>query len=167
MLVTLLAALNPAWAGIHDLAPYENVAVFVETVANPPAVAGLPAKTDSLSGSRHVLVLRPRVAQSSAPAPVLVALEYLHGTPADMADFTGIARLVNDYGIWVLVPEALDGKWNYGIGSLKLSEEHLVDQPALAMVDDGRFALAWESLSLDFALAGIFVRSARRFSGAY
>ncbi|TJY62996.1 hypothetical protein E4T66_04595 [Sinimarinibacterium sp. CAU 1509] len=91
------AHLTLAWA--YDVAAVENVSSLREEF--------------SVDGrQREVLYLYPTVASGSKPPPAIVLLHYLNGTPAPMADLTGVARLVRDYGVWVVLPQALSGKWN-------------------------------------------------------
>ena len=71
---------------------------------------------------REVIVLKPD-AQTAGRAPAIVMLHYLHGSPADMADLTAAGRLARDAGAWVILPDAVQGKWNYGSASLKTVDD--------------------------------------------
>ena len=65
---------------------------------------------------RDILILRPTVPTTPEGElqPALLLLEYLHGTPVDMADLTEAATLVRDHGITVLLPSSSNGRWNFG-----------------------------------------------------
>lgn len=90
-------------AGEHDVGAFENVAAFSAVV-----VSG--------NVNRHVLYLHP-IAPAAGKAPVLVLLPYLRGRPEDMADFVEAAKLVRDFGAWVIVAQPFQGEWNYGQGA--------------------------------------------------
>lgn len=78
----------------------ENVEVFQETLRHQ--------NTD-----RRVLFLKPAIPDSNDPAPALVLLHFLDGTPPEMANLTEIALMVRDHGTWVILPEAVSGYWNH------------------------------------------------------
>lgn len=162
----LALAVGCGAASAHDLNAYENVVgyyVDVPVQAAYGGTTGLPRITlpplppITLPGGmtitlgtviRHVLILKPIVPTTSGRVPALVLLSYLNGTPQDMSDFTGIARLVRDYGIWVFVPEQQQGTWNYGITSKKFTDDAaflaaLIDQAAAQYpIDPHRVYLA-------------------------
>jgi polyhydroxybutyrate depolymerase len=137
----------------HELVAYENVVAYDVDVPVQAAYGGttglpritlpplppitLPGGTTITPGQiiRHVLILKPIVPTTSGRVPALVLLSFLNGTPQDMSDFVGAARLVRDYGIWVFVPEQQGGTWNFGITSKKFSDDAaflaaLIDQAA-------------------------------------
>ena len=78
----------------------ENVEVFQETLRHQNA-------------DRRVLFLKPAIPDSNDPAPALVLLHFLDGTPPEMANLTEIALMVRDHGAWVILPEAVSGYWNH------------------------------------------------------
>ena len=94
----LLMACGPLWA--HDVQQVENVTSFSKRLVSDLR-------------SREVIYFKPNAA-GSEKAPAIVMLHYLHGTPEDMADLTNVARLARDYGVWVILPDGVQGKWNYG-----------------------------------------------------
>jgi len=98
-----LAALVADRAAAHDVIPFENVTAISTTFP----FGGL---------QREVLVLRPS-APAAGKVPAVVMLPYLRGRADDMADLIQAGRLVRDYGVVVLVPEAVNGEWNYGSGA--------------------------------------------------
>jgi len=103
LLPVLLMACGTLWA--HDVQQVENVTSFSTRVMSDLR-------------NREVVYFRPNAA-SAAPAPAIVLLHYLHGTPEDMADLTNVARLARDYGVWLILPDGVQGKWNYGGLSVK------------------------------------------------
>ncbi|MDB5969746.1 MAG: hypothetical protein JWQ90_2196 [Hydrocarboniphaga sp.] len=103
----LLCVCAPLWA--HDVQQVENVTSFT-------------GKVYSDLRNRDVIYFRPNQA-SATPAPAVVLLHYLHGTPEDMADLTNIARLARDSGAWVILPDGIEGKWNYGAASVKTVDD--------------------------------------------
>lgn len=104
----LYAAGGCAYA--HDVAQVEKVTSFRATVRSDLRV-------------REVVYQRPTVQAAGTKAPAIVLLQYLHGTAADMADLTGAARLARDFGVWVIVPDSVQGKWNYGSASVKTVDD--------------------------------------------
>lgn len=103
VVIMLLCACAPASG--HDVQQVENVTSFT-------------TKVMSDLRNRDVLYFRPN-AVSATKAPAIVLLHYLHGTPEDMADLTNIARVARDSGAWVILPDGVQGKWNYGAASVK------------------------------------------------
>lgn len=103
----LLWASAPSLA--HDVQQVERTTSFSTTVYSDLR-------------NRQVLYFKPNAA-SAAKAPAVVLLHYLHGTPEDMADLTNFARLARDYGVWVIVPEGVQGKWNYGAAAVKTVDD--------------------------------------------
>ena len=94
----------------HDVGVYENVTAEQRTL--------------SFAGrTRDVLYLRPANATSTAPVPAVFLLEYLHGTAVDMADLTEVSRLVRDYGIWVILPASINGRWNFGAAAFSFADD--------------------------------------------
>ena len=89
----------------HDVQQFENVTSFKLTVRSDLR-------------QREVIVFKPDV-QTAERAPAILMLHYLHGSPADMADLTAAGRLARDAGAWVILPDAVQGKWNYGSASVK------------------------------------------------
>eukprot|EP00456_Euglypha_rotunda_P024621 TRINITY_DN2009_c0_g1_i10.p2 TRINITY_DN2009_c0_g1~~TRINITY_DN2009_c0_g1_i10.p2 ORF type:complete len:180 (+),score=49.91 TRINITY_DN2009_c0_g1_i10:69-608(+) len=61
--------------------------------------------------SRTALYFKP-TATSSTKAPMLVMLHYNGGTGESMAYLTEVQELVRDYGIWVMLPDAISGSWH-------------------------------------------------------
>lgn len=61
--------------------------------------------------NRSTLYFKP-TATSSTKAPMLVMLHYSGGTGEAMAFLTEVQELVRDYGIWVALPDAIDGSWH-------------------------------------------------------
>jgi polyhydroxybutyrate depolymerase len=103
----LLCVCAPLWA--HDVQQVENVTSF-------------SAKITTDLRSREVIYFKPN-AVSATKAPAIVLLHYLHGTPEDMADLTNFARIARDAGAWVIVPDGVQGKWNYGTASVKTVDD--------------------------------------------
>ncbi|SEP62735.1 polyhydroxybutyrate depolymerase [Solimonas aquatica] len=97
----LLLILASVWAGPLPAAvtPAENVLAFSRDLRDQTKL-------------RHVLYLRPR-ADSVAPRAAYVLLPYRGGESDNMADLVGAAQLVRDHDIWVIIPEAVNGYWNY------------------------------------------------------
>lgn len=100
--------------------PEENVVVFARTI------------NDQLI-NRRIVYLRPRVLPATPP-PALLLLPYRGGDADDMADLVHAARLVREYGTWVIIPEAFNGYWNYKalLGPLTTPDDvrfldHLID----------------------------------------
>lgn len=108
--VALLAMLPAAQA--HDIGSAENVSATLEVVH-------IGAR------QRPVLYLRPTHPATIGKVPALVLLEYLRGTPVDMADLTDASRLVRDYGIEVILPSSTNGRWDYGPGSFSNADDVL------------------------------------------
>lgn len=79
-----------------SMLPWEGVRSFQE-------VTTFDGKT------RYASYLRP---DRPAPgAPALFLLPYNHGTAPAMANLTEAGQLVRDYGIWVILPIAINGEW--------------------------------------------------------
>jgi len=127
----------PRLCRAHDLGPYENVTAVQETLT----VAGR---------TRTVLYLKPTQPATTERVPAILLLEYLHGTPVDMADLTEAARLVRDHGIWLILPESTNGRWNYGL-------------TAFSLVDDVGFLAS----VIDDAVARFPIDSHRIYMGGY
>lgn len=98
-----------AIAQAHDVQQVEKTSSFSTTVYSDLR-------------NRQVLYFKP-TAVSATKAPAIVLLHYLHGTPEDMADLTNFARVARDAGAWVILPEGVQGKWNYGAGSVKTVDD--------------------------------------------
>lgn len=92
--------LSATGAGAADLEPFERVELRREQA------------TIQLR-EREWLLLSPRTPQPE-PAPLLVLLHFLNGLPVEMANLTAVARLVRDHGAWVVLPQALGGRWKNG-----------------------------------------------------
>lgn len=97
----LLAAGLGIWCASTPAAvtPMENVVAFSRDILDQ-------------TKTRHILYLRPRQA-SATPAAAYLLLPYRGGESDNMADLVEAARLVRDYGAWVIVPEPVNGYWNY------------------------------------------------------
>ncbi|HEY9547760.1 MAG TPA: hypothetical protein VIR56_17250, partial [Solimonas sp.] len=115
--VCLLSTVGSARAAVT---PEENVVVFARTFS------------DQLI-NRRIVYLRPRVLPAT-PAPALLLLPYRNGDADDMADLVHAARLVRKYNTWVIIPEAINGYWNYKalLGPLTTPDDvrfldHLID----------------------------------------
>jgi len=80
------------------LAPTEGTTSFEEAVEHQGV-------------GRMVLYIRPEV-PSATPAPAVVLLHYHGGTRSDIANMTHIADLARDFGAWIIIPEAINQKWN-------------------------------------------------------
>ncbi|MDR3418034.1 MAG: PHB depolymerase family esterase [Nevskia sp.] len=98
----VMAAMLPRPVAAHDIVQYENVSSFERTIQQGQT-------------TRKVLYLHPTQAAGSGKVPVIYLLTYLNGVSADMADLTGVAALVRDYGIWVILPQSANGSWAPGI----------------------------------------------------
>ncbi|MDB5987019.1 MAG: hypothetical protein JWR16_2072 [Nevskia sp.] len=104
VLVLALATMAADYARAHDVIPFENVTASSGTFP----FGGL---------QREVLVLRPTV-PAAGKLPAVVMLHYLRGRADDMADLIQAGKLVRDHGVVVILPEAVNGEWNYGSGSI-------------------------------------------------
>lgn len=131
-LLPLLSVFHMPAARAHDVAAYENVTAVKVTVKLPiaqlgpllPPELGLPAQPIDIGArSRTVLYLRPTVATTAGRPPAILLLEYLRGNAVDMAGLTDAARLVRDYGVWVILPESANGRWNYGLTSFSQADD--------------------------------------------
>ncbi|WP_293372533.1 PHB depolymerase family esterase [Nevskia sp.] len=96
-------------AAARDIGSYENVLPFQEQLL-------VDGRT------RDVLYLSPTDAPpGSELAPAVILLEYLQGSPVDMADLTEVAALARDHGVHVILPSSLNGRWNYGGSSFAVT----------------------------------------------
>lgn len=97
-LAAILAML--AWAaGAHaTLILVDGTTSFTETVK----FGGI---------QRTVTYIRP-VADSTDKVPLLVMLHYGGGTGEKMGSLTEVSEIVRDAGIWVMLPDGIDGGWN-------------------------------------------------------
>ncbi len=108
-LVGMLLSCAAGTTQAHDVQQVERVDTFRTTVMSDLR-------------NREVLVMKPWK-DSGTPAPAIVVLHYLHGSPADMADLTAIGKLARDAGAWVIIPDGIQGKWNYGALSIKTVDD--------------------------------------------
>lgn len=92
----VLAGAGPVGAAVT---PEENVIAFARTIQDQ-------------GFARHVVYLRPRAAPAQPP-PAFVLLPYRNGEGDDMADLLRAGRLAREYGTWIIIPEAVNGYWNY------------------------------------------------------
>ena len=131
-LLGLICGMHTPAAVAHDVVAYENVTAVKVTVKVPiaqidpalPPELGLPSSPiDIGSRARTVLYLRPTVATTAGRPPAILLLEYLRGNAVDMAGLTDAARLVRDYGVWVILPESANGRWNYGLTSFSQADD--------------------------------------------
>ncbi|MGQ0622316.1 MAG: alpha/beta hydrolase family esterase [Panacagrimonas sp.] len=65
--------------------------------------------------TRRTLVLKPIQARYERP-PAIVLLHYRGGTGAEMANLTEVGTLVRDMGLWIFLPEAINGAWQHSVG---------------------------------------------------
>lgn len=103
--LALTAAVAATATGHPALAAHD--VVHVENVHAERQIVGRAYNT------RDVLLLRPTT-PATAPPPALILLPYLNGQPVDMAQITDAASLVRDHGVWVIVPQAANGRWDIG-----------------------------------------------------
>ncbi|HKY89741.1 MAG TPA: PHB depolymerase family esterase [Nevskiaceae bacterium] len=76
--------------------------------------SGTTSVTETVSyggRQRNVLYIKPSQS-SSTKVPMLVMLHYAGGNPEQMASLTEVSELVRDFGIWVMLPAGVDGKFN-------------------------------------------------------
>lgn len=59
---------------------------------------------------RRILILKPIQARF-ASAPAIVLLHYRGGNGTKMANLTEVGALVRDFGVWVILPDAVNGTW--------------------------------------------------------
>jgi polyhydroxybutyrate depolymerase len=59
---------------------------------------------------RNVLILKP-VQARFASAPAIVLLHYRGGNGTKMANLTEVGALVRDHGVWIILPDAINGSW--------------------------------------------------------
>ena len=131
--------LDPGAALARDIGSVENVRAVQET----RIVDGR---------AREVLYLMPGTAPAgTARVPAVILLEYLQGSPVDMADLVAASELVRDQGIYVIMPGSFNGRWNYGASSF-----------AVAINDVG-----FIDNVLDDALARLPIDPARIYIGGY
>ena len=71
---------------------------------------------------RNVRVIRP-LGDASTPAPVIVLLHFSNGTNELMANLVRAGQLAADSGVWVVMPDARNGKWNDDPESLGLIDD--------------------------------------------
>lgn len=103
---------------------------------------------------RRVVVIRPEH-DTPGDAPVLLLLHYANGNPAHMANLTRVGRLAAQHGLWVLLPEAVNGQWRE-------------DPNGLDGIDDVGFLDAVVSTALrDFPLDPARVHVAGMSKGAF
>jgi polyhydroxybutyrate depolymerase len=103
-LLAMLCLASWGTAARADFHAYENVTAFQQTV--------------SYGGqSRTVLFLKPTVPATQNKVPAMVLLHYLNGNSIDMTTVSNFAKLVRDQGIWVIVPQGINGEWNYKMES--------------------------------------------------
>jgi polyhydroxybutyrate depolymerase len=62
--------------------------------------------------TRHALYFRPTSAATTTAPALLIVLHYKGGNAEDMAALTQVQLLVRDFGVWVVLPEAVLGGWN-------------------------------------------------------
>lgn len=62
--------------------------------------------------NRKVLFIKPSASSGTAKVPMLVMLHFGGGTSEKMANLTEVSELVRDFGIWVMLPEGLNGGYN-------------------------------------------------------
>ncbi len=101
-LLWLIASVAPIRA--RDIGTFENVTATQEQLVVSGRV-------------RTVLHLYPTVPATTDRVPAVVLLQYLKGSRVDMADLTEVSALVRDHGVHVLLPDSLNGRWNYGATS--------------------------------------------------
>lgn len=104
----VIAGLGPVQA--RDIGSFENVTAVQEQLV----VNGRP---------RSVMMLKPTVPTTTERVPAILLLEYLRGTPVDMADLTEASALVRDFGVYVILPASSNGRWNYGATSFALTQD--------------------------------------------
>ncbi|MGQ0620922.1 MAG: alpha/beta hydrolase family esterase [Panacagrimonas sp.] len=96
----LLLPLCLASFGLHAaLAPFENVRGFYRSITHD-------------GQSRPVLYLAPRQTPSQ-DVPLLVLLHYVDGESEPMANLTAPGFLVREFGVYAIVPQAINGEWSH------------------------------------------------------
>lgn len=72
---------------------------------------------------RRVLYIQPEIT-ASASAPAVVFLHFGRtGTAERMANLTRAARLASEFGVWVILPEAVNKNWNENPNALAANDD--------------------------------------------
>lgn len=71
---------------------------------------------------RRVIYIRPEQ-EPEEEAPALVMLHYGAGTSERMASLTRAAQLAKQYGVWVILPEAVHRRWAESPFSLNVNDD--------------------------------------------